>query len=255
MGESVIHDHSIPRVPVPLGGAHAGGRLTPARRCAYCPGSVWRRSGSYSPAGPADGKGGRIKKFLNFLNMQHRSDDVVHTIRALPWVESVRLRCATNSRTNPNNSKCVMPGLQWGRYVMPDEEFQHVPVPSRFVLRVMECLVKWEAAERPAGTDSPEEDGWPVDLLRKIGKEDVKSLTILTQLLDRMAKNPGKFYALSDLASATDYPHGSVSAAIRKLPAYFKSRFARDDFPFTRSDNKYGLTPAQASRWTEARHG
>jgi hypothetical protein len=155
-----------------------------------------------------------------------------------------------------------------GRVAMKDSGFQLVPVPDRFVLRVMSAVAAWEAAE-PSGTaakasalvggpsvapgHAADDRPWSAEQLRSVGSSDVKSLRILTQLLDRLANEPGRFYTLADLAPSTDFPHGSVSAAIRKLPAFLRSRYGRDDLPFARVDNTYGLTPWQADQWKRAR--
>jgi hypothetical protein len=137
--------------------------------------------------------------------------------------------------------------------------FQSVPVPDRFVLRVMSCITEWTADEEsPEAAESPvAADVWSAHDLRKLSDDrQVKTPQIITKMLDFLAATPGEYHRSEVIGRNIDVPADSVSAALRQLDGYLKSRaFQRTDRPFTRlgNENAYAVTVAQAKAWLDAR--
>ena len=141
---------------------------------------------------------------------------------------------------------------------MSVEQFQSVPVPSQFVLRVMSAVTQWAAEESPEATPAGQNDNgtWPADLLVKIVNDKKrKSLRILTKMLDHLAKKPGRYLPSKAIAAAISEPPGSVTRALQELRGLFTSEYGRTDFPYVREDHAYGLTAVQAKAWMDARAG
>jgi hypothetical protein len=147
---------------------------------------------------------------------------------------------------------------------MSEISFQSVPVPDRFVLRVMSCITEWSTEEltdagppESASTDrdlSAEGTVWPANDLKALSRDLTrKTPQIITKMLDFLATTPGRAYRSDTIGRNIDVPAESVSAALRKLTGYFESRLGRTDRPFTQADGAYSVTPAQARAWTEAR--
>jgi hypothetical protein len=138
---------------------------------------------------------------------------------------------------------------------MSEVSFQAVPVPDRFVLRVMSCITEWAAEEAPDHSSLPDEAAvWPAHQLKALSRDLTRRTPqIMTKMLDFLAATPGTFHRSDVIGRNIDEPAESVSAALRKLNGYFESRFGRTDRPFTQAGNAYAVTAAQAKAWTEMR--
>ena len=147
---------------------------------------------------------------------------------------------------------------------MSGVSFQSVPVPDRFVLRVMSCITEWAAEEmahdeplRSPGAESrfaPEAAVWPAHQLTALSQDMTRRTPqIITRMLDFLAATPSTFNRSDVIGRNINEPAESVSAALRKLNGYFESRFGRTDRPFTQAGNAYAVTAAQARAWIEVR--
>ncbi|BEL06978.1 hypothetical protein Q0Z83_051690 [Actinoplanes sichuanensis] len=158
---------------------------------------------------------------------------------------------------------------------MAGEVFHQVPIPERFVLRVMSSITEWveqeidteEPARTPAGREpviafelppipdfTGEADIWPAEHLLALSRDhQAKTAGIITKMLDHLSDQPGRFYPSSLIAQEIDVPEGSVTAALRWLNRYIPSRFGRSDRPFSQVSGTYGVTAAQAEAWRAVR--
>jgi len=150
---------------------------------------------------------------------------------------------------------------------MSEISFQAVPVPDRFVVRVMSCIAAWtdeETAEDQEIPDGPvpdhgffpEADLWPAHHLRALSRDATRRTPqIITKMLDFLAATPGTPHRSDVIGRNIHEPAESVSAALRKLNGYVESRFGRTDRPFTQAGGgAYTVTAAQAKAWTDARN-
>src|SRR5688572_20007918 len=121
---------------------------------------------------------------------------------------------------------------------MSEVSFQPVPVPDRFVLRVMSCITEWVAEEttyeespyKPDANGKPSSKAavWPSGDLTALSRDLTRGTPqIITKMLDFLATAPGTSYRSDVIGRNINEPAESVSAALRKLNGYFESRFGR----------------------------